>query len=270
MLFPQFPPELRPVVLSSSQLRFQMRNERVELAGLWALGGPLRELAGSHKAAYGRSAELKPGRYRAYTDALGVEFPHLRVPCLEAVTSLLTLVYSLIRWRRSFCGVSRWFRITWCCRRWGDHLLGKKHRWWIGRWGLWSGGCHQRILLSIKQALQHFTYVLEQMEAVSNLERIGRTTTGAFGIVDRAVTGDHIDAWLILQPLRDHLGGAILDQIYGLMGFQVDQQSTIPLTCTQRNVVDAQAARGWACILRRIPDQTKQGIGADVHALAPC
>lgn len=97
MLLPQFPPELHSVVLAGGQLRFQMRNERVELAGLRAFGGPLWELAGRYKASHGVSAELETSRDGASADSLGVELPHLRGACLSAGASLLALLRGLVQ-----------------------------------------------------------------------------------------------------------------------------------------------------------------------------
>lgn len=124
--------------------------------------------------------------------------------------------------------------------------------------------------MPIQQTLEHLAHVLEEVGPIGNRKRVGCAATVALGIRARAVAGNHLDAWMRLQPLLHHLRGAFGNQVNRLMGFQVDQDCPIHLTFAKRNVVDTQVAGRRSQHSRRMTGKAEECISADGHTLAAC
>ncbi len=57
--------------------------------------------------------------------------------------------------------------------------------------------CHA---IAVADKAQGLAEILQKMEAVRDLNRIGRAATSAFGVDAGAVACDHLDAWVAAQP----------------------------------------------------------------------
>ena len=64
---------------------------------------------------------------------------------------------------------------------------------------------------------------LDEVEAIGNLYGLRSTLTTTFGVRAGAVTDDDLDAWMVAQPVREHLGRPVVEQVDGSVRFQVDQ-----------------------------------------------
>lgn len=124
--------------------------------------------------------------------------------------------------------------------------------------------------MRIQQALEHLTQVLEKVEAIGNLKRVGRAATGALGILAGAVAGNHLDARMRFQPLLHHLCGAFGNEVKRLMGIEVDQNCPIHLTFAKRKVVNTQVAGRRGRRSRLTTGKAEERISADGHTLATC
>jgi hypothetical protein len=53
---------------------------------------------------------------------------------------------------------------------------------------------------SLGHVPQGVAHVREQVPAIGDLDSLGCTLPGAIGVGASAVTGDHLDAWMTLEP----------------------------------------------------------------------
>ncbi len=80
---------------------------------------------------------------------------------------------------------------------------------------------------TLEEPFQGLTPVHEKMPAIHNLCRQGGSQRPATGIFRRAITGDHLDTGMGMQPRGQGVGRAIGEQINRTTTFQIDQEGTI-------------------------------------------
>jgi hypothetical protein len=121
-------------------------------------------------------------------------------------------------------------------------------------------------------ATQYFVHrragIGAEMKSVRHLDRLGRTLPSSFSVGTGSITNDDLDTRVATQPIGEDLGGAIVEQVNGLVRFQIEQQGPIPpLLLPQREVIYAQNARSAVLIvvLQTMKD-AEQCVGADGHA----
>ena len=101
---------------------------------------------------------------------------------------------------------------------------------------------------TLKVGSRSYTYFsLKAVESqVGDLSRLWCSFRDGARIFGRAVTGDDLHAGMLLKPGRNRFGGAVGQQIDRPMGLVVDQDGAVHATTTQREIVDAEHARGRA------------------------
>ena len=96
----------------------------------------------------------------------------------------------------------------------------------------------------VEHLLQGLGEIAQEMPAIGDLRGGGRPLTRPIGVGGRAVTRDHLDARMCLEPLRQGVGGAIREQRHGLPALQIDQDRPIALAFPQGEIVDPEHRRG--------------------------
>jgi len=86
--------------------------------------------------------------------------------------------------------------------------------------------------------------VLEQMPAISDLNRLGPALGGAGAIAAPAIAGDDLDARTRGQPSGDRRRLAVRQQVDDLPPLQIADQCAVPMALAPRPVVDADHTRG--------------------------
>jgi DNA invertase Pin-like site-specific DNA recombinase len=81
--------------------------------------------------------------------------------------------------------------------------------------------------------------VLQQVETVSDLDRLRRTKPATFGIPARTVTTNHLSAWVSAQPGGEGIGAAVGQQVNGPAGVHVDDDAAVGVALAEREIVDA-------------------------------
>jgi hypothetical protein len=116
-----------------------------------------------------------------------------------------------------------------------------------------------------KDVFQHVGQVVDQVPAVGDLDRLGRTIAGAFRIGAGAVPGDERDAGMRPQPGGKTAAGAIREEIDGVVTLQVDQDRAVREALVDRPVVDAK--HGWhrPRDFGRLAEEPQQRVGTDGH-----
>ena len=121
-------------------------------------------------------------------------------------------------------------------------------------------------------AAQYFVHrragIRAEMKPIRHLDRLGRTLPSSFGIGTSSITNNDLYTGVAAQPIGEDLGGAIVEQVNGLVCFQIEQQGAVPpLLLPQRKVIYAQNARSAVLIvvLQTMKD-AEQRVGADGHA----
>jgi len=165
---------------------------------------PFGKLIGDQKLLDGAPTDVEFAGNRPHTQALRVEvadFFKTGNPPGPALVLVLFSARTAPRIRCHFTGGAgccrdyrhrrrrwlHWRRIAWGCR----HRIG--------------GGRPQTGLVPIKQALQGFPEIEEQMKPIRHLDRLGRTTRGSVRKRFGAIPTNHFHAGVILQPLNQRV-----------------------------------------------------------------
>src|SRR5690242_1167105 len=78
----------------------------------------------------------------------------------------------------------------------------------------------------------------------AHLDYRRRFLAAALGERTSAVADDDLDAGVCAQPIGEHLGSAVVEQVNRPMRFQIEQQGPIPtLLFSQRHVIDTEHSR---------------------------
>jgi len=73
--------------------------------------------------------------------------------------------------------------------------------------------------------LDDIAEVLDDVEAVSDLQRLGRAPPCPLRICARPITADDVHARMLPQPLREGVGRAIGEEIDGAVAFEYDSET---------------------------------------------
>jgi hypothetical protein len=82
----------------------------------------------------------------------------------------------------------------------------------------------------LEHALERFSQILKQMEAICHLHSIGCSTRRTVGILTRPIATNNLDTRMILEPCGQCVGRTVREQIDRLMPFKVDQDGSEHLT----------------------------------------
>ena len=113
--------------------------------------------------------------------------------------------------------------------------------------------------------LQRLRQVLQEVETVGDLYRLGRAAPGAVGVGAGAVARHDRDPGVVPQPAGEGLRLAVGQQRHRPPPLQVDQHGTVAVALAQRPVVDPEdrgrdlGRRGGR------PDQPQQGVARGRH-----
>src|SRR5438270_6845543 len=109
------------------------------------------------------------------------------------------------------------------------------------------------------------------MKPVCHLNRFGRTSPTTFGVRASTIADDDLDAGVAAEPVGEHLGSAIVEQIDRSVRLKIHQQRAVAALLTaQGNIVNTQHARATLkmVILERMQDPQER-IRADGHTDLP-
>ena len=110
-------------------------------------------------------------------------------------------------------------------------------------------------MAALKRPLKCFTKITEQMEAISDLNRVRRTSGRAMDIFWAAVTRNDPDTRVLLDPGFEDCGTPLGQQIDWTTLFQIEQNGAIPLAFAERKIINAQHARRPDRWSRQLPNQ---------------
>ena len=116
--------------------------------------------------------------------------------------------------------------------------------------------------------LEHLPHVGQQVPAVGDLRRPRRAQDDAARVLGRAVAGDHLDPRPAPQPVGQHLGGPVGEQVQHAAALQVHQDGAVRAPLAHRPVVHAHDARRLLLGQRQAPDQTQHRVRARRHGQA--
>src|SRR5215210_2594271 len=109
------------------------------------------------------------------------------------------------------------------------------------------------------------------MKAIRHLDCVGRPLPTTFGISTGAIADDDLDARVAAEPVGEHVGSAIVEQIDRSVRLKIHQQRAVAaLLAAQGNIVNTQHARAALkmVILKRMQDPQER-IRADGHTDLP-
>src|SRR5919201_5032900 len=106
------------------------------------------------------------------------------------------------------------------------------------------------------------------MKAISDLSGLWRALCGAAGIVLGTVAGNDSDAWMVAQPRRDGLGGALRQEIHGPPAFEIDQDRPIDPPLAEGKIINAKHARRRRGGRRGAAERPEDRVPTERHAQA--
>ncbi len=96
------------------------------------------------------------------------------------------------------------------------------------------------------------------MKAIGDLNGVGCSLPGAFGVGAGPVPADDLHSGMLFQPHRERAGEAIVEHVDGPVGVHVDQDRGVRMTTPFREVVDAQHRDLPDLGIRQAADQPDQ------------
>jgi hypothetical protein len=111
---------------------------------------------------------------------------------------------------------------------------------------------------------------LQEVKAVSHLDRSRRAQPRAFGVRVGAVARDDLDPGACPQPGGKTLRRVVLEYINRAVRLQVDQQRCVAVAAPKRELVHTHNTRGWRIGKRRGSQQTQERVGARGHPGRAC
>ena len=122
-------------------------------------------------------------------------------------------------------------------------------------------------MVTVGQLLQGLAHVPEQVPATGDLGGPGRALPGAVGVGAGAVTGDHLDARVALEPAGQGRGRAVGQEVDDAVPLKVAEDGAVALPTPPRPVVDTEHAhlrRGDRCGAGR-SHEAQERVAADRH-----
>ena len=101
------------------------------------------------------------------------------------------------------------------------------------------------------------------MEAVGDLDRLGRASPRSFGIGAASVPTNHFHPWVLVEPSGQRLCLALRQQGDGSAYFEVDEDRPVTLPTLEGPVVNSQYPRRRGLFGEEALQQGKQGVGTD-------
>ncbi len=100
--------------------------------------------------------------------------------------------------------------------------------------------------MTFEHAHEHFTRILEQMPAVSDLDSVRCSYPSALGVCPTAVATDNFYARVLTQPCREGLCLSVRQDIDHRVTLQIDQHRSITPSAAHRPIIDPEHAGCWA------------------------
>lgn len=119
---------------------------------------------------------------------------------------------------------------------------------------------------ALQPAFDGLAHVAEKVPTVGNLYGLGRTETGAAGVLDRAVPGYDFDVRLLQEPAGQRRRGKVREKVDDAVPVQVHHDGSVAAALPHRPVVDANVCRCRRVRHRHGPDQAQHGGSARWHA----
>jgi hypothetical protein len=116
-----------------------------------------------------------------------------------------------------------------------------------------------------EHTLEQLAHIGQDVEAIGNLDGIGRALTRTVGVGAGTIAADHVDAGVLTQPGCQALGRAVRQQLDRPATLEVHEDRPIALAPPPGPVVDAEDARIDRRRRRCLADQTKEGRSAGRH-----
>ena len=120
--------------------------------------------------------------------------------------------------------------------------------------------------MAAARLLESVDEILQQVEPVRDVDRVGRARSPAFGVGLSAVATDDLHPRMRVEPRRERRGLAIGQQVNHAPALEVDEDRAVALAAPHRPVIDAEHARP---VRGRLTRRALEGTPYEVIALAP-
>src|SRR4051812_20193823 len=151
------------------------------------------------------------------------------------------------------------------------HACDRRRRGHHGRGGVRgdrAGGLPHRAAMPIHHTLQGFAEIVEEMPPIRDLESIGCPLPGRLGIGASTIARDDLDAFMMLQPIRNGGGLAVGQQVDDGVALEVDQDGSVVLATLPSPLINPhhpQRRMRWSL---SATNQPQQCIGTERHGQA--
>ena len=107
--------------------------------------------------------------------------------------------------------------------------------------------------------------ILQNVKPIGHLQRLGSAFGRAIGIDPCTIAANHLDAWVLAQPLFNDTGRALREEVDHHMGFEIDDHRAVGVAFPPCPIVNADDGGSRRCHRRRLTSQAKQCIWARGH-----
>jgi hypothetical protein len=142
------------------------------------------------------------------------------------------------------------------------------HHWRGGVRGDRAGGLPHRAAMPIHHTLQGFAEIVEEMPPIRDLERIGDPLPSRLGIRASTITRDDLDAFMMLQPIRDGGGLAVGQQVDDGVALEVDQDGSLVLATLPSPIINPYHPQRRMRRSLSTTNEPQQRIGTEWHGQA--
>jgi len=117
-------------------------------------------------------------------------------------------------------------------------------------------------ITTIKHPLKCFAQVDKQMEAICNLNSMGRAAPNSSRVFGRAIAADNLYTRMGFQPGCEQFCIPIRQQINRTMLFEINENRSIGMAFAKGNIINAEDTRDWVRWKLGVLHNPEQGIAA--------
>jgi hypothetical protein len=122
--------------------------------------------------------------------------------------------------------------------------------------------------MSVQSGANRLTEVFQQVPTIRRLKRLGGAAPGGVGIGGAAIPADHLDLWVLRQPLGNRVGFAVWQQIHHLVTLQIHDDGAVAMAFAPRPVINADGPNHSRFLGFGPADQPEQGVAVGRHGEA--
>jgi hypothetical protein len=129
-----------------------------------------------------------------------------------------------------------------------------------------SGYGLKELRTPLEHSQDYVSEILEQVEAIRNLDGAGHSSLDGVGVLTAAVAADHFDVGVLSEPRGERFGAPVRKDVHQSVVLQVHMDSAPATPAPEGEVIHAQDPRRCRAFEIERTDVPQQGVAGDRHA----